>query len=318
MRELNPILVTGSHRSGSTWAGKTLGQHPQLGYIHEPFNLEYFPSLANVCACRFPYWFTHVSDENAGEYARALAKTLSFTTSPGNGLRHWLQPQIECDRLREAAKIARDTVYFRNYKLQGRRPLMKDPLALFAAEWLAKRFGMDVVVLIRHPAAFVGSIKAAGWTFPFAHFKSQPRLMETYLRPFASEIEAQCDRAEEPVTQAILLWKIFHHAILDYRKQHPEWVFVRYEDLARNPLEQFRSLQRRLDLELAVEIDRHISVYSEKRQGPPDTNSAKVCRPMDSRANIQSWKERLTEKEIARTRAAVEDIACHFYADSEW
>jgi hypothetical protein len=32
------ILVTGSHRSGSTWAEQILAIAPNTGYIHEPFN----------------------------------------------------------------------------------------------------------------------------------------------------------------------------------------------------------------------------------------------------------------------------------------
>ena len=36
----NPILVTGSHRSGTTWAGQMLATAPGIGYIHEPFNCD--------------------------------------------------------------------------------------------------------------------------------------------------------------------------------------------------------------------------------------------------------------------------------------
>jgi len=35
-----PILVTGSHRSGTTWAGRSLVLAPNTAYIHEPFNIE--------------------------------------------------------------------------------------------------------------------------------------------------------------------------------------------------------------------------------------------------------------------------------------
>ena len=33
-----PILVTGSHRSGTTWVGKTIALSPSVTYIGEPFN----------------------------------------------------------------------------------------------------------------------------------------------------------------------------------------------------------------------------------------------------------------------------------------
>ena len=39
MQNASPILVTGSHRSGSTWVGKMLSVAPHVAYIHEPIIL---------------------------------------------------------------------------------------------------------------------------------------------------------------------------------------------------------------------------------------------------------------------------------------
>jgi hypothetical protein len=33
-----PILVTGSHRSGTTWAGQMVAAAPHTAYIHKPLN----------------------------------------------------------------------------------------------------------------------------------------------------------------------------------------------------------------------------------------------------------------------------------------
>src|SRR3954447_1155356 len=33
-----PILVTGSHRCGSTWGGRMIASPPRVGYVGEPFN----------------------------------------------------------------------------------------------------------------------------------------------------------------------------------------------------------------------------------------------------------------------------------------
>ena len=35
----NPILVTGSHRSGTTWVGKMLAADSDTAYISEPLNV---------------------------------------------------------------------------------------------------------------------------------------------------------------------------------------------------------------------------------------------------------------------------------------
>ena len=39
IKNSKPILVTGSHRSGSTWTGRIISAAPHVGYIHEPFNI---------------------------------------------------------------------------------------------------------------------------------------------------------------------------------------------------------------------------------------------------------------------------------------
>jgi hypothetical protein len=67
-------------------------------------------------------------------------------------------------------------------------PLIKDPIALFAAEWLADVFGVRVVVLIRHPAAFAASLKRLNWTHPFGDFLAQPLFMRDLLAPFEEDI----------------------------------------------------------------------------------------------------------------------------------
>ncbi|HUH21151.1 MAG TPA: hypothetical protein VLZ09_04715, partial [Gaiellaceae bacterium] len=57
-----PILVTGAHRSGTTWVGKMLALAPGVGYVHEPFNPRF-------SAGRFDRYFTVVTRENEARYA---------------------------------------------------------------------------------------------------------------------------------------------------------------------------------------------------------------------------------------------------------
>jgi len=59
--EVKPILVTGSHRSGTTWAGRVLAFSPTpLGYIWEPFNPRHrpgtFPIRATVRPNNLVFW----------------------------------------------------------------------------------------------------------------------------------------------------------------------------------------------------------------------------------------------------------------------
>jgi hypothetical protein len=307
-----PILVTGAHRSGTTWAGRMLARAPGVLYVHEPFNPDHPPSRG-VCDVRPERWFAHVSAENEAAYYRALGNTI--------GLRYdWLAAARFVTSLADARRLRAERRLFRRHRRAGSVALVKDPLAFFSAGWLAARFGMDVVVLVRHPAAFASSLKLLGWSHPFSHFLAQPRLMDTLLRPFAAEVEAFA-AAERPVLdQAVLLWRLIYHTALEYRRRHPEWTFVRHEDLSRDPVGGFRDLFVRLGLAFTEEARRAVEAYSGSHNpAQPEVHvGSEVALRRDSAANLSGWKRRLTAAEVARVRDGVGPLADRFYAATEW
>lgn len=300
----NPILVTGSHRSGSTWVGRMLALSPDIAYLHEPFNIG---CRDNLCTIGLDYWFAYLCDANASPYIDKLKDCLSFDIP--------LQRVFQITRNpKEVARVFRDYLRIKNYRLQSKRPLMKDPIALFSAPWLASRFDMSVIVLIRHPAAFAGSMKKVGWTHPFGHFLRQPLLMDEYLAEYRADIEEFSRNEKDIVDQAILLWNIIHSVILRYRSEYPEWVFVKHEELSEAPLTAFRSLYDHLDLEFTSNVQRGMERYTttnSQRDG-----AHRIQR--DSKANLWQWKERLSAQEVERIRSETEEIAGHFYRDESW
>jgi hypothetical protein len=307
-----PILVTGAHRSGTTWAGRMLAQAPGVLYVHEPFNPDHPPSRG-VCDVRPERWFAHVSAENEAAYLRAFGNTV--------GLRYdWLAALGSVTSVRDARRRWAEHRLFRRHRRAGSVALVKDPLAFFSAEWLAARFGMNVVVLVRHPAAFASSLRLLGWSYPFADLLAQPRLMDTLLRPFAAEVEAFA-AAERPVLdQAVLVWRLIYHTALEYRRRHPEWTFVRHEDLSRDPVGGFRDLFVRLGLAFTEEARRAVEAYSGSHNPaqPAVHLGSMVALRRDSAANLSNWRRRLTAAEVARVRDGVGPLADRFYAATEW
>jgi hypothetical protein len=213
----SPILVTGAHRSGTTWVGKMLALAPGTGYVHEPFNPRFSTGA-------FERYFTVVTAANEDRYAPELERVLQFRYRPG--------------RLRgprDLARAARDFARTERLRRRSPRPLVKDPIALLSAEWLAERFAMDVVVLIRHPAAFAASLKRLGWRHSFATFFDDGRLPEV-LQPYEAEIREQAERPGEILEQAALLWRVLYGAVDGYRQRHPDWIFLRHEDASLDAL----------------------------------------------------------------------------------
>lgn len=307
MNSRKPILVTGSHRSGSTWVGRMIAECPNVVYIHEPFNIQHHDP--GLCGAKFKYWFTYVSEENESDFYQHIKKTFNFSYNLTGKLKH----------VRHAKDIFRAIgTWFEwlRYRLSNARLLIKDPIAIMSADWIASKFNIDVLVLIRHPAAFAGSLKKTNWSFPFSHFLKQPLLMNSRLYPFEAEIRTFAKKKQDIIDQSVLLWKIIHYMILKYRAEHRDWIFIRHEDLSQDPLHYFRILFGRLNLEFSQQIANVIRDHSYASTATEPVSTHSIRR--DSRSNILNWKNRLTKNEIKRIRTQVEGISSEFYTDQDW
>jgi hypothetical protein len=171
---------------------------------------------------------------------------------------------------------------------------MKDPISLLSAEWLQKTFEMEVVVVIRHPAAFVGSLKKGNASFPFEHLLAQEQLMKDHLFEYEETIRKYASDPPDIIDQGILLWNLFNEMILKYRTTHSNWLFYRHEDLSREPVIKFREIYEKLGLNYSPTIKKKITKHSSAN------SNEQTQLKRDSESNIWSWKRRLTREEVLR------------------
>lgn len=279
---------------------------PQVGFLREPFN----PSTsAGISSGPFDRYHVYVTAENEGAFVRPLERTIGF--------RYALGPQVRSIRSRrDAAWTVRDLVRFTRYRVRHMRPLIKDPIAVFSSEWLVSRFGVQPVVLIRHPAAFASSLVRLGWAYDFHGLLAQPLLMRDHLVRFEDEIREFAERPPEVLDQAILLWRLIYGTVATFRERHPEWLFLRHEDLSRDPVRGFASLYEALGLPFDDGIGRTIASHSGK-VNPWDLQRLHDVR-LDSRAGVESWQRRLTPEQVERVRTGVADVSPRFYSDDDW
>jgi hypothetical protein len=295
MKSKKPILVTGSHRSGTTWIGQTISQHPRVSYVHEPFNVSHPNPIVGL---ELDTWFSHYQSSNQKE---------AIITSFNNLLRpNPLKNAV--NTCKTAGMDIKTPLRFGKHLLfelfSRPRILIKDPIALLSAGWLHEKYGLKVIVMIRNPLAFVGSLKKAGWDFDFENLRKQEILMEGWLNRFAQNIEYMCTpegrNDSDLIDRAALLWNILHYVILEYQVQYPEWLFVRHEDISMNPRPEFHRIFDYLGLESDDKILRYIESYTS--QINPKEAASTSYQPRDSKLLLRTWKERLSNQEAERVK----------------
>ncbi len=306
-----PILVTGSHRSGTTWVGKMISACPSVAYINEPFSPETYRIYRGRCAAKFIYWNTYVTDENEADFYQPIKNTIEF--------RYNLGGQFNANRnFFDFKRMLKEYFIYWGYRSRNLVPLMKDPLAVFSAEWLANKFDMNVLVLIRHPAAFVSSIKRLNWGYNFYELLEQPLLMRDYLYPFEQEITESTALNKDIIDRAALLWKMIYSVVSKYKKEHPDWIYMRYEDIAKTPIFCFEYLFNRFGLEFSDSVKATIEDYTAPSNPIDAPEGDGSLRKRNSKGNVWNWKNKLTQDEITRIKAQVEEVSNKFYSDEDW
>lgn len=305
---MEPILITGAHRTGTTWVGKVLAASSSLAYISEPLNVHHSLGVLGVPV---QHWYTYICEDNEDQYIPAYEDTLRFRYQTGlavKTLRSW----------QDLLKIGRDQALFLQANLFNRRPLLKDPFAVFSVPWFSRTLNCRVVVTVRHPLGFVSSLKRLGWSFNFQNFLDQPLLMRDHLERYRKEMLEVKRTDGDIVEQGVLLWKVVYSVVRKYQAELKDVAIVRHEDLSLDPFQGFSNLFDHLGLEFSGKVRRKIEETSQDDNPRELSPGREHAVQLDSRANITNWKRRLTASEIQRITAATEGELFGFYKRDEW
>jgi hypothetical protein len=289
-----------------------------LVYVNEPLNPQHPPGRSpGVLRADVTHAFQYISEENERVWLPAFRDTVRLRFHPLAEVRRNHRPY-------DLLRAVKYTAGFGLGRLRGRRALLDDPYAVFAAPWLARRVGCRVVVTVRDPVATVSSWRRLGWTPRLAELLAQPALVRDRLGRFAPELEAALaaggNGQVDAVGQASLLWRVIYGTVADYRREIDGLEVVRHEDLSADPLPAFRRLYGRLGLPFGPGAERAILDATSAGSGGAAMRwslsgrgvSKTAARRLDSRANLQVWRERLTSDEVARIRDLTADVAGAF------
>ena len=316
----SPILITGMHRSGGSWVAKMIEGGGDVVHVNEPFNRRHPPGLTpGILRVPPPRAYQYVGPHNEAEYLPGFRDMLQ--------LRYDLPAELRANRgAYDLAKAAKYMTAFTYGRARGLRPLIDDPYMVFAAEWLAERLDCRVVMLVRHPAGIVSSLKriGTGWSDNLPDIASQPELVDRYLGAYAAELELAAGQPLDPVAHGALLWLLIHSAIAQQIDRHPEFIVVRYEDLATEPGGRFRRPLRAA----RPAVRRARSARPSRPAAWPAPAPAAIpgggsgmaktaFQPMESRANAWAWRDRLSPAEAAAVIHRARPVAERFYGPDE-
>lgn len=308
-----PILVTGMTRTGTTWLATMLDASRHVVYINEPLNPQHPPggSPGILGIPPVAHRFQYICEDNEADYLGPYRELLRLRYHPWRELRRNHAPS-------DLPRIARGIVNFGVGRLRGKRPLIADPFAIFSTDWFQRRLRCQVVVAVRHPAAVVSSRKRLGWRTDFDQLLDQPLLVRDLLGPYRGRLESMRDRGDDLVGQGSHLWCGIYGSLIGRLTASSELLVVRHEDLSRDPCGEFERLYAALHLPFSPRVRRVI----ERASMAGNASEVSVGHPhrvrLDSRANLENWRRRLTAEEIARIRSITSEAASHYYPDIDW
>ena len=283
-----------------------IAESSSIGYIHEPFN-SHIRCGPNPRPFVRP--FQYLDSESGRPYADAMGEVLKFEFPLAGNILRIRKPHDVTWILRQQQRAL-------SARLRHLRPLIKDPIALYSSQWLADTYDMDVVIMLRHPAAFCSSLLLKKWNFQFKYFTEQPDLIERYLLPFRSEINHFSKNEMPLIDQAVLLWNCAYSTVGQFMQENPKWIVLKHEDLSSNPVAQFEHLYQQLGLEFDQEC-RSAVLDSSGAHNPQEQQRNMELRS-DSLANIKNWKKRLSAVEVAKIRIGTERVSSRFYDEQDW
>ncbi|CAK27104.1 Hypothetical protein SynRCC307_0201 [Synechococcus sp. RCC307] len=292
-------LITGCHRSGSTWLGKTICYASNSIYFWEPFNLnspQLYKSLISSSLNNNKYWYPFLPSTHqfwpdlirVCSKRRLLYSNISFS-------------DFFADSPKRTLFALKKAVALQFSLLTGGNIVIKDPLMLFSVEPALESSAVDnVVILTRDPRAFYTSVKKANWAFDFSHLlpvtSTYPHLFKYHNLVTHKSIQGSLLDLES----VSLLWNILHEHIL-YLSNLSLVTLFKYEDICADPESFFPSIAQSLfgnDFTFNQEaFSAYLLGLKDQPSTPEDKKGVQMVRRGESKAISKLWLNRISETE---------------------
>lgn len=312
---MNPLLVTGLPRSGTSWVGKMLEASGEVVYVNEPLNPEHPPGRSpGVLNASVSHRWQYICADNEAEWLPAFRDTVRLRYRLGAELRR-------NRRLYDLARLGKYATSFTLGRLRGRRAMLDDPFALLSTRWLVERLGCRAVVLVRDPVSLVGSWQRLGWTADLSALLAQPLLARDLLSDDEVASLRSMIGSPDEVARIATLWRVAYGVVQQCFADLPGVRIQPYEDLAAAPALGFAELYDFCGLRWSSRVADTVRAATTGGTGSDEGShrwslrfglSKTAFRPMDSRTMLTA-ASRLPEADANQVRELTADSAADLY-----
>lgn len=290
------VVVAGMSRTGTSWAGLTLGLVDGFTYYREPDNFDAIKEAEPYFA---HLYLTREDDDRAYRYLMTEAMEGRFITKhtmkadPGPILR-WLPK-----RLRGIGTMAP--------WLYRRQPdvLLKVIHSSLTLEWLSARWpDANIMYVVRHPCGQFASWRKMGWEPRPHRLLDDETLLRDHLGPFAELVA----RASDFWERAGALWGAVNYVVHRQAKGNDNLSVIPFEWLCQAPHDNYRMVFDHFGLDWNGKVDAHLSDQRPDRRG----RAYSVRR--NAAQEIDKWRTVVDESQVARCRSFAEPFDVPLYA----
>ena len=298
MRNIKNIcIVSGAHRSGTTWIGKTISKGTNSSYLWEPFNIK-VPASQRISYgesfLKIKNWY-HLVDGSNDKICSDLRNVFNKKRICLNKIISFLPESLKKNRKSTVKWFIQNLKLSLDLKVRD-SAIIKDPIMLLSTKEICEALNCKCILITKDPRSFFNSLKKASWAFDFNNIL-YPCLKLAHLNEFSNEVEEKIHSKGLIDPKSIgLLWNILHKHI-DYLSSFKEYKIVRYEDICKDPISKLNDLALfATNKKLSKKIVKRLWIEQQKRIN--NSYSFHMIRHENSKMISELWKSQLEEEEI--------------------
>ena len=308
MKKTDTFLITGLHRSGTTYVGRILSLADSIVVLHEPFNpvfgLEYAPPT-------YFYLSGNCSDSNIEEIIYKVKAYYGNFSKPAANNNRLLYKMI-FSILGGKQHVKWHTLKIRNFfKILPEYIAWKDPFCTFMIDYFTRIQKMKSMVMVRHPCAHYYSVKKQNWYFDIDHITRQKKLINDFGTGIPKDYWEKA-KNDNLLTSTALLWKLMSRLVTSANEANDNLLIVRHEDLCKDPTVEIDRICNHFGLKFSLPMQKYIKITSTSSSAEASTGQVHGLN-RDSKALINIWRENLSQDQQKALLQVVGDDIRPFY-----